>query len=530
MLGGVLPVDGVLNVRDYGAVGDGEADDTNAIQMAADAVPRGGRLHFPPGVYTITDTISFGTWTIQQNRDVIGYSGGRSGLFVTGGGDPRLGKARVVWKGPAQLGRSMVTYKDTVGHYALITDAKPMFDFIACSGVTIEGMSFDGAGKAFVGVQFDGNHRHIKVHQCLFENCYIGLRNSVGWDYVAGRVYYGHGDSPYYRHSLYDTEAYGGATANSHIYSNCYFKSCTVGYSCESAQALGVQFQSCNWSDNRLCHVGNKGGRITFIGCSFGGFCDYDIQHLTSTCVMTFIEHHTESTPLLAGFQSSTVSSRGPKLVFINSEFQCINIACGGATIAAVGSQLGVIHRSVDYDQEFHVTLEGTQVEGINLAGTSYPEKVHIAGMNIRVNSESLLSGAGAQQCRRALFNVYPASAYSIGGDQSSVASVLVSDHSIVRDTASGPRFTNTGASRLVTARLGAATIGQTFRFTRTAPHPFRIDPADDDCFRGHAAGKYLELDSDGDSATIECLTPGVWDIVAAYDPNGVDAPFDWEP
>jgi len=47
-----------LNVRDYGASGDGVADDTAAIQAAVDAaVVTGSQVYFPPGNY-LTDTIS----------------------------------------------------------------------------------------------------------------------------------------------------------------------------------------------------------------------------------------------------------------------------------------------------------------------------------------------------------------------------------------------------------------------------------------------------------------------------------------
>ncbi len=40
-----------LNVRDFGAAGDGKTDDTAAIQSAIAFLPEGGRLWFPPGTY-----------------------------------------------------------------------------------------------------------------------------------------------------------------------------------------------------------------------------------------------------------------------------------------------------------------------------------------------------------------------------------------------------------------------------------------------------------------------------------------------
>ena len=41
----------VIDVRAFGALGDGEHDDTNAIQTAVSSLPAGGRLLFPAGVY-----------------------------------------------------------------------------------------------------------------------------------------------------------------------------------------------------------------------------------------------------------------------------------------------------------------------------------------------------------------------------------------------------------------------------------------------------------------------------------------------
>lgn len=46
----------VINVRDFGAKGDGAADDTAAIQAAENAIPSGSVLFFPPGVYMVNST------------------------------------------------------------------------------------------------------------------------------------------------------------------------------------------------------------------------------------------------------------------------------------------------------------------------------------------------------------------------------------------------------------------------------------------------------------------------------------------
>ncbi len=40
-----------VSVRDFGALGDGAADDTAALQTAIGCLPPGGRLYFPPGTY-----------------------------------------------------------------------------------------------------------------------------------------------------------------------------------------------------------------------------------------------------------------------------------------------------------------------------------------------------------------------------------------------------------------------------------------------------------------------------------------------
>jgi hypothetical protein len=84
-----------VSVKDFGAVGDGVADDTAEIAaaLAALATAGGGTLLFPPGTYLISAAISqlFGN---SANVHLIGYGATINGSSVTGGspGDTTLFK------------------------------------------------------------------------------------------------------------------------------------------------------------------------------------------------------------------------------------------------------------------------------------------------------------------------------------------------------------------------------------------------------------------------------------------------------
>ncbi len=77
-----------LNVRDYGAVGDGVADDTASVQAAVDAAQTrgGGHVVFPIGTYKVTSTILLPSQVV---------------LAGTNGGAQVGGPTRIVWAGAA---------------------------------------------------------------------------------------------------------------------------------------------------------------------------------------------------------------------------------------------------------------------------------------------------------------------------------------------------------------------------------------------------------------------------------------------
>ena len=58
-----------LNVRDFGAVGDGEHDDTDAIRTAIGCLPAGGRLYFPAGIYLTRPQMLKSHMTLELARE-----------------------------------------------------------------------------------------------------------------------------------------------------------------------------------------------------------------------------------------------------------------------------------------------------------------------------------------------------------------------------------------------------------------------------------------------------------------------------
>lgn len=64
---------GVIDVRTYGAVGDGVTDDTAAIQLALDAVPtRGAIVYFPSAEYVVSPVLNTKWLKVKSNTTLAG--------------------------------------------------------------------------------------------------------------------------------------------------------------------------------------------------------------------------------------------------------------------------------------------------------------------------------------------------------------------------------------------------------------------------------------------------------------------------
>ena len=67
-----------VNALDYGAIGDGVADDAAAIQDAIDSLPNGGTVFFPTGTYKCLSGL-----TIANDKTVLSFAGGAALSYTT---------------------------------------------------------------------------------------------------------------------------------------------------------------------------------------------------------------------------------------------------------------------------------------------------------------------------------------------------------------------------------------------------------------------------------------------------------------
>lgn len=133
----------VINVRDYGASGNGIADDTKAIQTALDAVPlTGGTVHFPAGKYVVS-----GGLTLSRPATLSGTG--------TGSYEPDSGGSRILCASPTAT---------------VLTVSVPA---VVVSGLTFENTSSirPTAGAALLATDFDWG----RIERCMF----IGFWNQV---------------------------------------------------------------------------------------------------------------------------------------------------------------------------------------------------------------------------------------------------------------------------------------------------------------------------------------------------------------
>lgn len=234
----------VINVRDFGAKGDGKTNDQAAIQAAVDSISAtGGTIYFPPGEYVARAAVVLASnihitgshaavlrktvdqtdycYFVARSGNRLGYGGGVHGITIT----------NLVFRGDLAAGRSLcaITAHRLSGLY--INNCKfletsqngHVIDLLGCEDVVIENSEFRGvkpvAGRGYVeavqvdssirtaagwadthsvGEVFDGTPtRNVTVRRCTFGGITVngvryGSQSPIGSHaYVEGKAYTG---------------------------------------------------------------------------------------------------------------------------------------------------------------------------------------------------------------------------------------------------------------------------------------------------------------------------------------------------
>jgi hypothetical protein len=202
-----------INVKDYGAVGDGSNDDTAAIQAALDAAfgpvtsPHGANNYyankpvvFPAGVYRTTSPLKV-RWVLGGH--LIGAGSGATIIRYTGvipGGSTRTNVFQTDgWKQSRVDGIAFVMSGGT-GNFS--ADNTTCFEYSwTWLGVPNE---IGGSGDLFYDCAFSGATYGMTVGRdnfqcdtttwigCTIDNCYIGIinwnQNAISSSIIGGRV------------------------------------------------------------------------------------------------------------------------------------------------------------------------------------------------------------------------------------------------------------------------------------------------------------------------------------------------------
>lgn len=165
----------VVSVKDFGAVGDGITDDTNAI---SNAIATGKNVFFPAGTY-LSDTQEITT----ANQTLFGEGASSIILAKTAGNNLLYVKANHVTIKEIRLNGAEVNA--TNSSFAIFTSSSTPADFLTVRNVIISGAS---ASYGFNnGVKFDSSCNNGLVNECFVERLWGNL-SGRGYSVLAGNV------------------------------------------------------------------------------------------------------------------------------------------------------------------------------------------------------------------------------------------------------------------------------------------------------------------------------------------------------
>ena len=157
-----------VSVKDFGAVGDGVADDTVAIQAACTANP-GKTIFFPQGNYLVSSTIDLTGLRVRLLGEgaAFGSNRGTKLIFTAASGDMFNCDANyyMTVRNLGINGDPSITYATTNRCFVINNITHMLF----------ENVNIEGFNDAIVQDLTSGINFHLTINQCNISDCYYAL-------------------------------------------------------------------------------------------------------------------------------------------------------------------------------------------------------------------------------------------------------------------------------------------------------------------------------------------------------------------
>lgn len=264
---------GEMEVKWFGAIGDGTADDSAAIVAAVAAIPGGvGTLRFPSGTYKWTGVI-----TLPARVNVTGDGGEATVLSPTGDGFQ-------VVQGTTDVG--LTVYRDfTIRGVSRTANTAFAMGFSTSIANQLKGVRFLNVN--IDKFQFGIHARtlwHSNIHGCRITNCHFGVAyrgqcasaSITATQIISLGSVFGDGSIGVHANSYIYADAVSRKPeavlidAETLVYgydTNVWLQNCFIGSVVKSDIDAGLQYAirvtlsdgNCTIKDNYICHLANAG-------------------------------------------------------------------------------------------------------------------------------------------------------------------------------------------------------------------------------------------------------------------------------